>query len=572
MEWDLQHDTSKDVESAANPKTFKIQRRQEQVFQEFNDRAEWGTLHFSGPTETDHQCGSALEVRQEFARTSRLRDKVDASPGLINASDTVFAFSKSFGSGTSDQNGTGYFNEKAVFTIAHTQDVVAQFASARGLTFMKPLWAWYFQDEYAMLKFHYNDYETARDLAATYSEQLALDALQSGAEDYKDIVALSARQVMGATSFSGTPDDPILFLKEISSNGDFQTVDVIFPAFPFFLYTNPMWLAYLLQPLIEHQLSGQYPRNYSMHDLGTFPNATGYPTGQDEYMPVEECGNMLIMGLALVNAFKGQSKSSNHDYTKERQIPLSADPGPVFPLKVDEDFIDVKTQANAYVQAKKWLKRSYKLWPQWTGYLVREALIPDTQLSTDDFAGWLANQTNLALKGVIGIRAMSELAYTVGDDEAAASYLNISENYIRRWEEYGISRDGTHAKVAYTWHGSWTTLYNLYSDAILCFHLPAEHSKHHTHSSKTTFIKDRIYSMQSTWYHNVRQRYGLPLDSRHLYTKSDWEFFAMAVSSKKVRGEVMQSIAKWINETSTGKHTSISLVTESQIDNWQIDH
>jgi len=43
----------------------------------------------------------------------------------------------------------------------------------------------------------------------------------------------------------------------------------------------------------------------------------------------------------------------------------------------------------------------------------------------------------------------------------------------------------------------------------------------------------------------------LPLDSRHLYTKSDWEFFAVAVASKQVREEVVQSIALWVNETST---------------------
>jgi hypothetical protein len=52
---------------------------------------------------------------------------------------------------------------------------------------------------------------------------------------------------------------------------------------------------------------------------------------------------------------------------------------------------------------------------------------------------------------------------------------------------------------------------------------------------------------------HVRQRYGLPLDSRHLYAKSDWEFFAVAVASKQVREEIVDSIALWVNETSTGK-------------------
>ena len=36
-------------------------------------------------------------------------------------------------------------------------------------------------------------------------------------------------------------------------------------------------------------------------------------------------------------------------------------------------------------------------------------------MSTDDFAGWLALQTNLALKGIIGIKAMSEIADLVGN-------------------------------------------------------------------------------------------------------------------------------------------------------------
>jgi hypothetical protein len=36
---------------------------------------------------------------------------------------------------------------------------------------------------------------------------------------------------------------PWYFMKEISSDGDISTADVIFPASPIFLYTNP----YLLQ-------------------------------------------------------------------------------------------------------------------------------------------------------------------------------------------------------------------------------------------------------------------------------------------------------------------------------------
>lgn len=305
-----------------------------------------------------------------------------------------------------------------------------------------------------------------------------------------------------------------------------------------------------------------------MHDLGAhFPNATGHPEGRDEYMPVEECGNMLIMGLALVNSLKYDTEPASIWSAAGDDTPLESTRGS-FPLHIDAEGMDDTfggpIQAKGEKQARQWIQKSYKLWRQWTGYLVREALIPANQLSTDDFAGWLANQTNLALKGIIGIRAMSEIAELVGETKDAKFYQNISEVYIKRWEEeFAISRDGTHAKLAYTWYGSWTTLYNLFADSLLCFHLPSTPKAEKANgqkplnvatTSKTAFVTEKIYKIQSDWYHNVRQRYGLPLDSRRLAAKSDWEFFAVAVASKQVREEVVQSIALWVNETSTGMY------------------
>lgn len=575
-ETNLQDKSTESSKAKRGLKTWKVKRREEQLLTEFNDRAEWGTLHFTAPADVRHESGTSALLRQRFSRTGTLQDTVDGDFRKIMDEEPVFAFAKSFKLNSSSTT-TKSYTDSVLFTIAHIQDPVVQYASARGLTYMRPLWESWFQSPEILLTYHYLDFSSAFSLASNYSEQLASDALQSGSEDYKDILALSARQVLGATSFSGTPDDPILFLKEISSNGNFQTVDVIFPAFPFFLYTNPRWLAYLLEPLIEHMMSGQYPNDYSMHDLGThFPNATGHADGNDEYMPVEECGDMLIMGLALVNSLKYDTTpasiwSATDDHTYDF---TSAN---AFPLCINKHGIDDSfggpVSAKGDKQARKWVEKSYKLWKQWTGYLVREALIPSNQLSTDDFAGWLANQTNLALKGIVGIRAMSEISEVLGKTEDAKYFRNISDVYIKKFEEYGISRDGTHAKLAYTWYGSWTTLYNLFADSLLCFHLPSTSASStesktfdnkqrplkpskeisQVNNSKTAFVSEKIYKMQSDWYHNVNQKYGLPLDSRHLYTKSDWEFFAAAVTSKKVREEIVQSIALWVNETSTGK-------------------
>lgn len=569
IRWELaEPDRKKDVsrDNDATPlKTWKVRRSNEELLTEFNDRSEWGTLHFSGPADVHHQAGTSSILRQHFSEKGTLKNEIDTSFRPIMDEEPVFAFSKSFKLGPTGSSSKATSRKDSVtFTFALVQDPVVQFASARGLTYMKPLWASYFASADQLISHHYDDFSTASALAWNYSATLARDAFESGSHDYRDIAALSARQVLGATQFSGTPDNPILFLKEISSNGNFQTVDVIFPAFPFFLYTNPQWLAYLLEPLLEHQLSGQYPNDYSMHDLGAhFPNATGHGDGRDEYMPVEECGDMLIMGLALVNAFRYETEPAFAAAAAADDF-FGTDLPPPPPQRGDV------SAASGAKKAERWASRSYRLWKQWTGYLVREALIPQNQLCTDDFAGWLANQTNLALKGIIGIRAMSEIADLVGEEEDGRHYRETADAYIEKWMEYGISRDKTHAKLAYTWYGSWTTIYNLYADALLCFHIPGEGKKSEERGGgwwaglfgggqkplgggkKDTFIPDEVYKMQSDWYHAVLQHYGLPLDSRHLYTKSDWEFFAAAVTSEETRGEMLSSIAVWVNETITG--------------------
>jgi hypothetical protein len=258
IQWDFEQASHSQSHGYKPLKTWKVRRVVEQLLTEDADRAEWGTLQFTGPGDARHEAGTSALLRQRFSRTGTLQNVVDGNFRSIMDQEPVFAFSYSFNlNGTSAAGGKSY--DSALFTIAHIQDPVIQFASARGMTLMKPLWASYYFTADELLDFHYYDFDNAFKLANNYSLQLEKDALVSGSEDYKDILALSARQVLGATSFAGTPDDPVIFFKEISSDGNMNTVDVIYPAFPFFLYTNPRWLAYLLEPLIEHQRSGQYP-------------------------------------------------------------------------------------------------------------------------------------------------------------------------------------------------------------------------------------------------------------------------------------------------------------------------
>jgi hypothetical protein len=266
-----------------------------------------------------------------------------------------------------------------------------------------------------------------------------------------------------------------LFMKEISSNGNTQTIDVVFPMHPIILFFNPALMKPLMDPMYENQESGHYPNKWSIHDLGThFPNATGHPDGQDESMPVEECGNMLIMTLAYAQ----------------------------------------------YTDDTEYLKNHYPILTQWTQFLVDDSLIPASQLSTDDFAGTLQNQTNLALKGIIGIRAMGEIASLTGQTADAEKYNAIAADYIIKWQGYGVAYDAEppHTTLKYGANETHGLLYNLWCDLELGLNL----------------VPQSVYDMQSAFYPTVKQQYGVPLDTRHTYTKSKPETLAEQANADKM--------------------------------------
>lgn len=91
-----------------------------------------------------------------------------------------------------------------------------------------------------MIYFHYQDYADSQELSSKLDAKMYDDAYRaSNNENYSAIVALSARQTVGGIVFAesapgpifdGNGSKPLVFLKEISSDGNMNTVDVIFPA------------------------------------------------------------------------------------------------------------------------------------------------------------------------------------------------------------------------------------------------------------------------------------------------------------------------------------------------------
>ncbi|KAG9237226.1 hypothetical protein BJ875DRAFT_540678 [Amylocarpus encephaloides] len=487
-EWVSIHSSDIAQWSFTNQNGVASHRSWRQNQNEFNadypdDAPHWGYWYWSttsAPSMT-YQSGSDALVRQNFLSNSGLPNTEDSNYRAINNGWPVFGFANDLGNVRGAPVTT-------LYTVVHAQQNSVLSNGADGNQAVPSLWTSFFSSDLALVEFFYTDHPS---LTSQIDIQISTDSHVAGGPDYSIITSLSTRQSLAAVQLTGTPSKPYLFLKEISSNGNTQTVDVIYPSIPIFLYLNPILVKYLLDPLYENQESGHWPHAYAIHDLGTnYPRAIGHEDGNAEEMPVEECGNMIVATLAYTQA--------------------SGDVG--------------------------YLRSHYEILRKWTGYLVEDSLVPRHQLSTDDFQGPLENQTNLAVKGIIAIGAMSKISSLAGESADAAMYEGIAKDYIAQWETYAVV-NGRHTNLAYQDGNSHGLLYNIYADRLLSLNL----------------IPQRIYDMQSAFYPTIAQTYGVPLDTRNFYTKTDWQIWAAAVSSPSTRSLFISKLATWIRETSTNR-------------------
>lgn len=197
------------------------------------------------------------------------------------------------------------------------------------------------------MSYFYKNFGYLSTLSTATDTLVSTASIAAAGNNYLTITALAVREAFGTLqlAYDATTKSTYAFLKEISSDGNIQTVDVIYPLHSILIFMNPTWLKWLLNPLFLNQEAGNWPNAYAMHDLGSsYPNATGHNDGVAEAQPLEECGNMIIMTLAYAQ----------------------------------------RMNDNAF------LKQNYAILRQWNDYLVAEALIPAYQISTDDFAGALA--------------------------------------------------------------------------------------------------------------------------------------------------------------------------------------
>ncbi|KAL8936572.1 MAG: hypothetical protein Q9216_004857 [Gyalolechia sp. 2 TL-2023] len=351
------------------------------------DQALWGEVVFasraSNSTTLTAQSGDPASVRGLFASNGSL----SGSATVPYEAGDVVALAPDLGSVDSATSIT--------YAIGYTRDAAVNYLGNARASY----YAATYNGSIAAVNHFLDDYAEAEAEASAMDSDIDSRATSAAGANYSDIVTLSVRQAYGAADLTIPadtldPNDVTLFLKEISSDGNVNTVDVIYPTFPIFYVMDPEYIRLVLEPVVQYLEMGRWPQPWAIHDIGSsYPNATGHDNGQAEQQPIEETGNILILAYA---------------YTKA-------------------------SGSSAWADSHRALFQSY------ADYLVANGLDMASQLSTDDGAGPLPNQTNLAIKAAVGLSAFGAL-YADADADAG-NYTDIGKGFANELFNDSLATD-----------------------------------------------------------------------------------------------------------------------------------
>lgn len=361
-------------------------------------------------------------------------------------------------------------NEKVLFLFAYDDIESIEY-------FGQHLRSWWNKDGQTILEAVSEaaaEYDEVMIRCNAFSQKLYEDAEKAGGEKYAELLSLAYRQVIAGHKLVLAENGEILYIsKECFSNGCAATVDVSYPSIPMFLIYNPELVKGMMRPVFRYAKSEAWIFDFAPHDVGCYPLVNGQVYGENALkwqMPVEECGNMLVMAANVAIA------EGNADFASEH----------------------------------------IELLRKWCDYLIEYGADPGHQLCTDDFAGHLAHNCNLSLKAVMGLRGMAIIEDMLGDKEQSEFYLNEAVKMAENWMNTALNADGT-SNLAFDQPNTYSMKYNMVWDKVWGTNL-------FTQEFMDAEIADNMKRFN---------KYGMPLDCRADYTKSDWLVWVASMSSSK---------------------------------------
>lgn len=173
-----------------------------------------------------------------------------------------------------------------------------------------------------------------------------------------------------------------------------------------------------------------------------------------------------------------------------------------------------------------------KLLKQWADYLIKIGYNPDNQLCTDDFAGHLAHNVNLSAKAVCALGAYAKMLTGIGDQESAAYYGAEAKKMARELEAH--AEDPDCYRLTFDKAGTWSLKYNMVWDKLMDLGL----------------FSQKLYDKELACYKTHVGPYGIPMDCRAQYTKTDWEMWSTVLfNDKEYTDMVVDGMWRFFHET-----------------------
>ncbi len=464
--------------------------------------AQWGSVVWGSPRsgELSYQSGYDVDVRDLFATAGKLADTSDKDYRAIDDRRPVFAFARDFGA-------VGATQQSAQFAIGHVRTPLVSYGHPDA-KLLAPLWTKYWPDAEAMADFVLADAAAARSRAIELDATIQGAATSAAGSGYSAMCALAARQCYGGTELAIGPDGSTWLLgKEISSDGDTNTVDIFDQAYLMWLYMDPDRVPLVMAPILTWCDSAGWQTSsfwkgkktkYCVHDLGVYPVASGRAPGDGEQMPVEESAGMLIMAASYA-----------------RKVGATT--------------------------ARAFLARWTKLWTQWADYLLTQVPSPATQLTTDD---WVpipyvtpAHGVNLGIKAIVGLAAASQIATILGDTANATKWSKAARDNVRPWVTRSTnSKSDPYLNLEQGAKGTWTCVYNAYYQQVIGEDL----------------VPESVAAEQASFYLGKLTTYGMPLQTgvRDDTNKVEWLVYLAAwLRSYPVAGDLLSRSVAFINDT-----------------------
>ncbi|WP_446743562.1 glutaminase domain-containing protein [Silvibacterium acidisoli] len=449
-------------------------------------RIDWGYFHLGVPANVASSTALAWSSMATFATQGVLPDSDDQTmpkPADWRVHPVHLAVQLPLGD-------VGSSPVERHVLLAYTDNGSIEYLGRR----LRGYWQRNGMSEAEMLQRAEQEYPSLEERGVQLDKEIIAEATQSGGEDYAYLISLAFRQTIAAHKLVADVDgQPMFFSKENDSNGCIDTVDVTYPSSPFFLFFNPQLLHAQLEPMLRYAALPRWRFPFAPHDLGTFPLANGQVYGggeetEDNQMPVEESGNLLILVAALGRA------EHNWDFARHYMPQLKT----------------------------------------WAEYLEKNGLDPANQLSTDDFSGHLARNSNLSIKAIEALGAFAEIADATGDASAAKHFRETAKGMAAQWQT--MARSGNHYTLAFGAQDTWSQKYNLAWDEVLGLHL-----------FPRSVIDDewKLYATQM-------KPYGLPLDNRKTITKLDWQLWTATLTKDPAQfHDLVHRLVLWSDQSTS---------------------